>query len=73
MPRLLGWSDDRVRARVTDGGRIEIDNEAARDYILLLNDGWSPQAAAGFIDRCVEEAKARVLPLVSGRVSARRP
>lgn len=30
-----------------------IDNDAP--YIMRLNDGWSEQAPAGFIERCIDE------------------
>lgn len=29
-------------------------------YIMRLNDGWSRQAAAGFIERCIDETVAEM-------------
>jgi hypothetical protein len=40
------------------GPQIDVLNDAP--YIMRLNDGWSGQAAAGFIERCIDEVVAEM-------------
>lgn len=45
------------------GDQIDIINDAP--YIMRLNDGWSKQAAAGFIEACIDEAIAELEIVIS--------
>ncbi len=45
------------------GGHIDVINDAP--YIMRLNDGWSKQAAAGFIERCIDEVIVEMHVVVS--------
>jgi hypothetical protein len=40
------------------GAHIDVLNDAP--YIMVLNDGHSKQAAAGFIERCIDETIAEM-------------
>lgn len=40
------------------GDQIDVLNDAP--YIMRLNDGWSKQQAAGFIERCIDETIAEM-------------
>jgi hypothetical protein len=45
------------------GGQIDVINDAP--YIMRLNDGWSRQAPAGFIERCIDEVIAEMNLVIS--------
>lgn len=45
------------------GPAIDITNDAP--YIMRLNDGWSAQTPAGFIERAIDEALAEMRVIVS--------
>lgn len=60
-PIDTGFARSRwVRAEL--GPHIHVVNDAA--YIMRLNDGWSAQAPAGFIERCIDEALAEMRVIV---------
>lgn len=44
------------------GPQIDIINDAP--YIMRLNDGWSKQAPAGFVERAIDEALAEMEVIV---------
>lgn len=45
------------------GPALDIINDAP--YIMRLNDGWSGQAPAGFVERCIDEALAEMRVVIS--------
>lgn len=45
------------------GPHIDITNDAP--YIMRLNDGWSKQAPAGFIEACIDETLAEMQVAIS--------
>lgn len=45
------------------GPAIDVMNDAP--YIMRLNDGWSQQAPAGFIEQCIDEVLAEMRVVLS--------
>lgn len=51
-----------IATYVLADGSILVSNDAP--YIMRLNDGWSKQAPAGFIERAIAEAEAEVEAMI---------